>query len=449
MANYKNNKDSTMFKHTKLVASMTLAGAALLTQQVQASGFSLNDQSATASGNALAGAAASDADISFSYWNPALLTNATETTLYISGALIVPTMDVTVNSAADPNGNDLTSTATDSGDVVDSTLVPSIYLAVPISKNTVLGVSLNVPFGLSGDYDDGWAGRYHSAESSIQDIALAFSAAHRVADWMSVGASFQVHKAEVQLDAETTDFAAGGSIDGDGYGSLKGDDIAYGYAVGFTLTPTDSTRIGVGYRSEIDIVAEGDATYSNVGNTLTGLGVDNAGLESENTLPSVLSFGLEQGITDKLTFGASAILTGWSSMPELRIEFEPGDDGITQPDSVLTFDFEDQWFYSVGFTYEYSDDLTLRTGYAIDYSPVVDEYRSARTPDGDRQWFAFGGTYQYSKTAQIIASYSYILIDEVSVVRDGTLDEDASRGSLDADYESSAHVVSIAFNKSF
>lgn len=440
-----------MFKHNKLVASMILASTSLVTQQIQAAGFSLNDQSATASGNALAGAAASNTDISYSYWNPALLTNETETTLYISGALIIPTMDVTVNSAKDPNGNDMTTTATDTdtGDVVDNTVIPSIYLAVPVGDDTVLGVSLNVPFGLSGDYDDGWAGRYHSAESSIQDIALAFSAAHRFTDWLSAGASFQVHSAEVQLDAETTDFAAGGSVNGDGYGSLKGDDIGFGYSVGFTLTPTNSTRIGVGYRSEVELVAEGNARYTNIGNTLAALGVDNAGLESENTLPSVLSFGLEQEITDKLTFGASAILTGWSSMQELRIEFEAGDDGITQPDSVLTFGFEDQWFYSVGLTYDYSDNLVLRTGYAIDYSPVTDQYRSARTPDGDRQWLAFGGTYQYSETTQIIASYSYILIEDVSVVRDGTLSEDASRGTLDADYESSAHVVSIALNTSF
>lgn len=438
-----------MFKYTKLVASMTIASATILAQNLQAAGFSLNDQSATASGNALAGAAASNTDISYSYWNPALLTNATETTLYISGALIVPKMDVTVNSAQDPNNNDMTATATDSGNVVDTTLVPSIYLAVPVSNKTVLGVSLNVPFGLSGDYDDGWAGRYHSAESSIQDIALAFSAAHKFSDWFSLGASFQVHSAEVQLDAETTDFAAGGSVNGDGYGSLKGDDIAYAYSVGFTLNPTDSTRIGVGYRSEVELVADGEAKYTNIGNTLKALGVDNAGLQSENTLPSVLSFGLEQDLTDKLTFGASAILTGWSSMQELRIEFEPGADNNTQPDSVLTFGFEDQWFYSVGLTYDYSDNLVLRTGYAIDYSPVTDQYRSARTPDGDRQWLAFGGTYQYSDTTQIIASYSYILIDDVTVNRDGNLAEDASRGSFNADYESNAHVVSIALNTSF
>ena len=164
-----------MFKMNKLVASMSLATATLIAQNVQAAGFALNDHSATASGTALAGAAASNQDISFSYWNPALLTNADELTLYVSGAAIFANMDVDVNSAKGPAGNDLTGGP---GSVLDSSFIPSIYLAIPVNDKTVLGVTLNAPFGLAGDYDDDWAGRYHSAQTSIQDSALSFSAAY-------------------------------------------------------------------------------------------------------------------------------------------------------------------------------------------------------------------------------------------------------------------------------
>ena len=440
-----------MFKMNKLVASMSLATATLIAQNVQAAGFALNDHSATASGAALAGAAASDQDISFSFWNPALLTNANADgiTLYVSGAAIFANMDVSVNSAADPLGNDMMPTASAPGSVVGTSFVPSIYLAIPVAEKTVLGAALNVPFGLAGDYDDNWAGRYHSAETSIQDISLSFSAAHQIADWVSVGASIQVHSVTVQLDAETTDFAAGGSIDGDGYGNLEADDIAYGYALGAQFTPAEGTRIGIGYRSEIDILAEGEGKYTNVGNTLVNEGVDNAGLKSENTLPSVLTLGLEQEFAGKFTFGATAMLTGWSSMEELRIKFDPGADNNTQPDSLLTFGFEDQWFYSLGLTYEHSDKITLRGGYAYDNSPLTDTYRSARTPDGDRQWFSFGGTYNLSETSSIVAAYTYVLVDDVNLNRDGSLDEDASRGTVNADYETNAHVLSVAFNTRF
>ena len=159
--------------------------------------------------------------------------------------------------------------------------------------------------------------------------------------------------------------------------------------------------------------------------------------------------GLEQDFAEKFTFGATAMLTGWSSMQELRIQFEPGADNIKQPDSLLTFGFEDQWFYSVGLTYEHSDELTLRTGYAYDNSPVTKTYRSARTPDADRQWLSFGASYNLSETSSIVAAYTYVLVDDAKLNRDGTLPEDQSRGSINADYETNAHVLSVAYNVSF
>lgn len=435
-----------MFKYNKITISLCLASATLFSQQILAAGFALNDHSATASGNALAGAAASDQDISFSFWNPSLLTNASEPTLYISGAIVAPKMDVTVNSASDPAGNSLSG---DAGDVVSPTLVPAIYYALPVTNDTVLGVSLNVPFGLSGDYENDWAGRYHSAETSVSDIALSFSVANQLTPWLSVGASVQLHSATFKLDSALTDFAGGKSAKGDGYASLEGDDIGAGYSVGFTIEPIRGTRIGAGYRSEVDMTIEGETSYSNVGNTLKGLGVDQAYFYSENTLPSVLSFGFEQRLTDTLTLGATAIKTGWSSMDELRIIFDVGDDNVKQPDSVLTFGFDDAWFYSAGLTYKYSDALILRTGYAQDNSPIKEKFRSARTPDGDRQWLSFGGTYHFSKTFNMTTAYTYVLIDDASVVRDGSLPEDASRGRLNADYETVAHVLSLSVNKAF
>ncbi|WCN12920.1 aromatic hydrocarbon degradation protein [Marinomonas mediterranea] len=434
-----------MFNLKKSVIACLSATLFIGSQHAIAAGFALNDHSATASGNALAGAAASREDISFSFWNPALLTNAKETTLYLSSAAVLPDMNVTVNSASDAAGNNINGEA---GDVISESYIPSFYLAVPVTNNIVTGVSLNVPFGLAGDYKNDWAGRYHSAETSVQDIALAFSIAANATRWLSVGASLQLHSASLKLDSALADFA-GGNGDGDGYGSIEGDDIGAGYSVGFIVTPFDGTRFGVGYRSEVDVTIEGDVTYNDVGSTLTANGVDNAYIYSDNTLPDLLTISLEQDLTDKLTFGMSALKTGWSSMQELRIHFDVGNDGNKQEDSVLTFGFEDTWFYSAGLTYDVSDNFTMRFGYAQDESPSSDQYRSARTPDGDREWYSLGGTYDFSDTFGMSFAYTYIDIDKVSVVRDGSLAEDSARGKLDADYDTTAQVFSLAINKAF
>ncbi|WP_191600009.1 OmpP1/FadL family transporter [Marinomonas algicola] len=435
-----------MFKYTKLSTGIALA-TLVISSQTQAAGFALNDHSATASGSALAGVASSNEDISSSFWNPANLTNTDKPTFYASGALVIPNMDVTVNSATDPTGNDLTG-AKAPGDIVDTTLVPSLVYAHPISKKTVLGASLNVPFGLSGEYGDEWAGRYHSSKSEVSDIAVAFSVAHKYSDKLAVGASIQLHSAEVILDAALTDFQGGNSAKGDGSGSIQADDIAVGYAFGIKFEPQKGTRIGLGYRSEIDFAFEGDVKYSNVNNTLLSKGLDDVYVFDEITFPDVFTFSVEQDINDKLTLGATAMRTGWGTMDGLNIAFDLGDDNVKQPNSILTFDFEDQWFYSIGATYQATNKLVLRTGFAMDNSPIKDEYRSARTPDGDRKWITLGATYQVSKTTSITAAYNNVSVDDVKVNRNGA-PEDAVRGRLDADYESSADVFSLGMNMVF
>ncbi|GAB3478140.1 OmpP1/FadL family transporter [Marinomonas epiphytica] len=431
---------STRSRHAVFKASLVAVSVAAATTGF-AAGFSLNDHSATASGSALAGAASSDADISFSYWNPALFTNATETTIYASAAAVQPSMDTTVNSASDANGTSLGTTTTN--DSVDSAVIPSIYIAKPLNEKTVAGFSFNVPFGLSGDYGDEWAGRYHATETSIEDKVLSFTLAHRHTDKISVGASVQYHQADVVLGS------AVGFTGREGTGRIEADADAVGYSLGAVFEPQKGTRIGVGYRSEVDFDFEGDVKYTDVATlnaTLTALSratLDNTTISDSLVFPDVFTLSLDQALSDKVTLGLTAMKTGWSSLDGLNIDFDSN-----QSNSVLTFNFVDQWFYSAGLTYEHSDKLTLRTGVAMDKSPVTDEYRSARTPDGDRKWLSFGATYDLTDMTSATFAFTHVMVDDVTVNRQ-SLSEDTARGNINADYKTSANVFSLAVNSSF
>jgi len=438
-----------MFKKTKLVAGIALATATLISQQISAAGFAVNEQSATASGTALAGNAASDTDISFSYWNPALFANATETTLYINGSYVMPSVDMsnqTANNAALSAYGVTVSSTEGSSDPSESATIPSIYLAVPINAKTVLGVSLNVPFAISSDYDDDWAGKYHATKTELQDISLSLSAAYRVNDWVDVGASIQAHSTSMTLEAEVIDFDSS-SGDG-GYGSQElEDDLSFGWSVGIAMEPKPGTRIGVGYRSEVKVNQEGEVDFTDMSSTAeTNLGTVDSDITADNTLPSLLTLSLEQELTDDLTLGLTAMRTGWSSVQELNIDYD--DDTTSLGNSVVTLNYKDVWFYSVGLTYDYSEDLILRTGYALDNSPSDPDNLSARAPGSDRQWLTFGGTYNVSESTQVMFSYIRLTSDSATVDKDGT-GEDSSRGSFSADYDISANIVALAVNTSF
>lgn len=436
---------SSIFKISLVTLSVAAASSAY------SAGFSLGDQSATASGSALSAAAASDEDISFSFWNPALFLNAKKNTFYVSGAYIMPKMDVTNISAKDALGQSISSGSSTNTDSVDNALAPSIYYAMPLSDNTVAGISLNAPFGLSGDYGDKWAGRFNATKTALKDIALSFSLAHRVNDWFSAGASIQVHRASVTLDSAVGSTV--GVYGGEGVGKIDADATGYGYSLGVLFKPVKGTRIGIGYRSKVDFDFKGNVKYNNVSGLNNALPnapynksyqLVNADVSDSLTFPDVLTISLAQALTPKLTLGLSAIRTGWSSMKDgLNIDFDS-----TQPNSKLTFGFEDQWMYSAGLTYDYSQQLTLRTGIAMDNSPATDKYRSARTPDADRKWYSMGATYNINDMSSATFAYTHVAIDSVSVNRDGS-GEDAARGSYSADYSSSANVISLAYNMSF
>lgn len=427
----------SLFKVSLVAVSVAAASSAY------SAGFALNDHSATASGKALAGVAASNEDISASFWNPALFVNAKETTVFVSGAYVMPSMEADNISANDGvfGGGASISGSDSNNDSVDDSLVPSLYFAKPISDKTVAGISLNVPFGLSGDYGQDWVGRFHATETGIQDIALSFALAHRVSAKLSVGASVQLHQAEVVLESSV------GSQNGgtEGIGRIEADATGVGFSLGVMFEPVKGTRLGAGYRSEVDFDFEGDVVYDSGAQAVNAI-FQNADVTDSITFPSVLTLSVEHDLSNKVTLGLSAIRTGWGAMDGINIDFDSN-----QPNSVLTFGFEDQWMYSAGLTYAYSDKLTLRTGVAMDNSPVTDEYRSARTPDGDRKWISIGGTYDFNDMTSATFAFTHVMIDDVSVDRDFTASgqEDNGRGSLKADYASSANVVSLAMNMAF
>jgi len=434
-----------MFKKTKLVAGIALATATLISQQISAAGFAVNEQSATASGTALAGNAASDTDISFSYWNPALFANATETTLYINGSYVMPSVDMKNQEAKNEalSGFGVTVESEEgSSDPSESAAIPSIYLAVPINAKTVLGVSLNVPYAISSDYDDDWAGNYHATKTELQDISLSLSAAYRFNDWVDVGASIQAHSTSMTLEAEVID------TDKDGYGSQElEDDLSFGWSAGIAMEPKSGTRIGIGYRSEVKVNQEGDVNFSNISDAVSNAkGIVDTTITADNTLPSLLTLSVEQELTDDLTLGLTAMRTGWSSVQELDIDYN--DDDTSLDNSTVTLNYKDVWFYSVGLTYDYSEDLILRTGYALDNSPSDPDNLSARAPGSDRQWITFGGTYNVSESTQVMFSYIHLTSDSATVDKDGT-GEDESRGEFSADYDISANIFALAVNTSF
>ena len=332
------------------------------------------------------------------------------------------------------------------------------------------GLGLNTPFGLKTEYDDEWVGRYHGILSDLKTFNINPSLGYRVNDKLSIGAGFNLMLAMVDLTS-AVDFgslcyaidtqlngnpgnciAAGANpqaVDGDA--ELDGDnfdDFSWGYNVGLLYQVSQSTRVGVAYRSEVDIEVEGDADFTVPNNAVVqafvgGAGLfEDTGIGAEVTLPASFSGSVAHEVS-KFTWLADITWTGWSSFDELRIEYDNPD----QPDSVTTEDWDDPFRYSIGFDHQTTDKLVLRAGLALDETPVPSaERRTPRLPGNDRTWLSLGFSYNASKMVSIDFGYSHLFIDDAKVDNEFESSVPTLNHQLVGEYEAEVDIISAQLN---
>jgi long-chain fatty acid transport protein len=137
-----------------------------------ASGYALREQSASALGNAFAGATAGAEDLSYMYFNPAALTRQSETQVAPVVSAILPRLkmrDVRGRTAAGTpiSGNDGGRNAAEGNVVAALYGLFDLQDTFGLEQNVKFGVGVNVPFGVETDYRDGWIGRYHALHSKV------------------------------------------------------------------------------------------------------------------------------------------------------------------------------------------------------------------------------------------------------------------------------------------
>lgn len=437
-----------------------------------AAGFALIEVNASGQGNAYAGASAHTNNASTIFFNPAGMMKLEDQQLSIAAHVISPSADFDNDGSSRPAvpgfppfttgfpAGPLTGDDDDGGDIA---VIPNFYWVKPISDDMSFGLGVNTPFGLKTEYDDDWVGRYHGILSDLKTLNFNPSLGYRVDDKLSVGAGLNLMVAKVDLSS-AIDFGticvtvnplcqgAGVTPQGaDGKADLDGDnydDPGWGYNLGLQYMLTKQTTIGIAYRSEIDIKVDGDADFKIPDNAAVqatlalGSSFVDTGLKADVTLPASFSISLAHQV-GKFTWLTDVTWTEWSSFDELRIEY----DNPAQADSVTTEDWDDSMRYSVGLDYQYSDVLVLRTGLALDETPVPSaERRTPRLPGDDRTWLSFGFTYLASPAITVDVGYSHLFIDDAKI--DNTLETSLAEtnSTLTGEYEAEVDIISAQLN---
>ncbi len=451
----------------QLLRSFVLLGILLLPATgAFASGFAIIEQSVSGLGTAFATGSATADDASAMYFNPATMTQIKGQQIVSGLHVIVPSAKLNITEAKSPASavpsipavfDDISGGNGVNGGVTG--VVPNLYYVNNQGNGLAFGLGINAPFGLATKYSKTWIGRYHAVESDVKSININPAVAYQVTDKLSVGAGFNAMYMDVTLSSmvngglaafSATSGAVGtpNSTSDDIFIENKADDWAYGYNLGLTYQVTDSTRLGLAYRSKVKQELEG-TTRTTVPSSVSILAAafTDQNVNGKIDLPASASLSINQRVNDKLVLMGDISWTDWSSFKELTLNFEGAGIG-GNPSTTTVENWNDSWRYSIGAAYQYNDALKLRCGLAYDQTPIPDaEHRTPRIPGEDRTWLTLGGGYKFTDKITTDFAYAHLFVDDSDL--NLTLADNPSSGSLVGSSENSVDIISVQLSYNF
>lgn len=420
-----------MESFTKRLTALAVAAAlGGLASGAIAGGFGIGTQSGSGTGNAFAGGAAVADDASVVWSNPAGMTllprgkQVTSALHILKPSFKFQNQGSTGAYAAPGTGN--------GGDGGDWAFVPNGFFTMDVNPQLRFGVALNVPFGLTTEYDSGWRGRLTAIKSEIKTLNINPSVAYKVNDTVSIGGGLSVQK----IEAELTSFAGAA-----GTSTLDADDVGYGFNLGLMAQVTPATRIGLSYRSRIKYDLEGTVTFS-------GAPAGNSSISADLKVPESYSLSALHVVNPKWEVMGDITRTGWGSIQQLRVVRTSGPlaGGVL---TTLPFNWKDTWRYGVGANYRWSGETKLRFGLALDKTPTNDVDRTPRLPDQERTWLAFGVQQRVSKAGVLELGYAHEFIKDARVNNTVPGFATCAAGCLSGSFENTADIFSIQYSHKF
>lgn len=416
-----------------------------------ASGFQMREQSAKALGNALAGASAGAEDVSYMAYNPATLGRLSGNQIAGNVNYIDPEIKLKQAQASTALGTPIQG-STEEGDV--NALVPSLAAKWRVNETVDVGIGVYSFWGLKTDYNRSWIGRYQAVDTSLTTLAINPVLAFKPTPKLSLGGGLIAQYADAKL-SNAIDFGTIGAAEGvpgaspgnqDGFARVDGDDWGFGFNLGALYQLTESTRVGIAYRSKVEHTLKGDASFTRdqagvadvLGAALGGAFADTNG-KANLTTPATASLGVLHEVNERLSLMAEVQWTDWSQFDRLVVEFDNN-----TPPSVTDNAWEDTWFASIGASYRLTDRWLLRGGLAYDQSPLPDpRHRTPRIPGSDRKWVALGATYTPVDSFDISGSWVHVFLNDGESNLKASDEGNGARGNLNGTYQVSADVFAL------
>ncbi|KAB0317614.1 outer membrane protein transport protein [Vibrio diabolicus] len=402
---------------TKKTLLSTAVALSLLgtTGMANAAGFQLAEYSATGLGRAYAGEAAMADNASAQWRNPAMLTYLEGTQVSVGAIYVNPNIDI----EGDVNFHGSTSSAS-SDDFAHDAIIPNFYLSHQYNEKFAIGLAFGTNYGMETDLGKGFGASHFGNEASVTTMEANLNAAYKVNESISVGGGIRYIIGEGSFGAAAPKNNVVGQhpVTGDPISVpqgtalkyMEGDDTAWGWQVGTAWQINENNRIGFAYKSEVELKLEGHAEGLGF-----GFGTKLSQLRDNGymylNLPATAELASFHQVTDQLALHASFNWTDWSSFEKLEARLDTAGTHMVKVEN-----WEDNYRFAVGATYQLDPKLALRTGIAYDTSAVSDKNRTITIPETDRTWLSIGATYDWTKDFSLDAGFTYIFAKDAPIV---------------------------------
>ncbi|WP_312242888.1 long-chain fatty acid transporter FadL [Pantoea sp.] len=393
------------------IKSAVAAAVALVSSQVYAAGFQLNEFSSIGLGRAYSGEGAMGDTAASASRNPATMA-LMDRPMFSIGTVFIDA-DVDINGTS-PSGRSLSA-----NNITPTEWIPNIHYVQPINDQWWIGASATTNFGLATEFNHNYAAGPYAGETDLLTTNLNLSTAYRLNDHFSVGVGFDAVYAHAKIERYAGESFTQFRLPADTQITyLKGNEWGYGWNAGILYEIDKNNRFGLSYRSEVNIDFKG-AYKSSLPSALNPA-LQSSGLYGTNgsTIPGYLTLDLPEmwevsgwhKVAPQWAVHYSLTYTSWSQFEQLKATGSGGQTLFQKEE-----DFRDAYRIALGTTYSYDDNWTFRTGIAFDDSPVPADKRSISIPDQDRLWLSAGASYAFNDAASVDVGISYMHGQHVTV----------------------------------
>ena len=394
-------------KTNKTLLSCAVAfGLASVSIFTQAAGFQLAEYSATGLGRAYAGEATMADNASAQWRNPAMLTYLEGTQVSAGAIYVNPNVDVEGTVTHQQLGK----THASSNDFAHDAVIPNFYLSHQLNEQVALGFALGTNYGMETDLGTEFAASHFGNQASVISKEANLNIAYQILPQLSIGGGVRYVMGEGHFGAtapaknlirhpvtnNVMTLPKGTTLK-----YMEGEDNSWGWQVGSAWQINQDHRVGFAYKSEVVMDFEGHAEGVSYGSYKPGM--------MSVTLPATAELASFHQLNDQWAIHASINWTDWSSFKELTAVFPE------KSDLIKSENWEDNYRFALGTTYQYDAKLALRAGVAYDTSAVDDKNRTATIPETDRTWVSVGGSYVATPQLTLDAGFTYIFAKDATI----------------------------------